>query len=66
MEHPSVPATVPGMDYFPPKLELLCSAAALVLNEHVNDATWVLSVALPGHASACSSPSTTWRSCDRP
>jgi len=34
MERPSATATVPGPDYFPPDLELLCSRAALVLNEH--------------------------------
>lgn len=38
MERPSVPATAPGMDYFPPELERLCSTATVVLNEHVNDA----------------------------
>jgi len=38
MERPSAPATVPGADYFPPELELLCSTAAMVLNEHVKDA----------------------------
>ncbi|MGH4016228.1 MAG: hypothetical protein ACRDSL_20355 [Pseudonocardiaceae bacterium] len=38
MERSSALETVSGMDYFPPELERLCSTAALVLNEHVNDA----------------------------
>lgn len=31
-------ATVPGVGYFPPELELLCSTVAVVVNGHVNDA----------------------------
>ena len=38
MEIPSALTTMPGRDYCQPELELLCSTAAVVRNEHVNDA----------------------------
>jgi len=38
MERPSAPTTVAGAAYLPPELELLCSRAAVVLNEHVDAA----------------------------
>jgi hypothetical protein len=38
MERPSASVAVPVTDYFPPELELLCSRAVLVLNEHIDAA----------------------------